>query len=244
VGGSLVLLDGRQSFVSTREHPLLVIFYDGNDRSLSARTIRAGRHRNEYWNPLTPYALLLGSFTTIVLAISFLSRPALRLNAFAALIAFFVPLLPLAPPGVLLTALYRRLWLQARICRARRDLARLPLKYLAAGRLPDGEPYGCVRRETLTEPSIPRLLPGEFPRRGEDWHIFGVLPGGQAPDSGLPLEPADVFAPHGALPGDPELLARRYTRRAYFLEIVGWLILLAGLALNIFFVILLIRKWV
>jgi hypothetical protein len=243
VGGSLVSLEDRQSFVSTREHPLLVIFYDGNDSSLSARIIRAGRHRNEYWNPLTPYALLLGAFTNIVLAVSFLSRPALRLNALAALIAFFVPLLPLAPPGVLLTALYRRLWLQARICRARRDLARLPLKYLAAGgRLPDGEPYGCLRRKTPPEPSIPRLLPGEFPRQGEEWHIFGVLPGGKTPESGIPREPADVFAAYGALPGDPERLARRYTRRAYVLEIVGWLILLAGLTLNVLFVVLLLQK--
>ncbi|GHV91679.1 hypothetical protein AGMMS50268_21820 [Spirochaetia bacterium] len=75
VGGALLLHEDRWTFVSTKETPLLVIFYDGSDRSLAVRAIRAGRHRNEYWNSITPYALILGALSLISMAISFLPRP-------------------------------------------------------------------------------------------------------------------------------------------------------------------------
>jgi hypothetical protein len=50
------------------------------------------------------------------------------------------------------------------------------------------------------------------------------------------VAPADVFAVYGALPGKPETLARRYARKAYLFEITAWLLLLAGIGLNAFFV--------
>ncbi|MDR0878294.1 MAG: hypothetical protein LBN21_09585, partial [Treponema sp.] len=92
VGGTLVLQDQRWTFVSTKETPLLVIFYDGSDRSLAIRAIRAGRDKNEYWNTVTPYALIAGALCLISIAISFLSRPAFRLTVIVSLIAVFIPL--------------------------------------------------------------------------------------------------------------------------------------------------------
>lgn len=237
VGGALVFRNERWSFVSTRETPLLVIFYDGSDRSLTVRTIRAGRHRNEYWNDVTPYAMIIGAICQILIALSFLSRPAFRLTVIVALVALFTPLLPLVPPGALFTVLYHRLWWQARVFRAFRDLARLPQKYLAPGQesctLPGGELYGSIRFDALPpavrEGKAPLLIPEQ---KTNEWYMFGAI----SPGHELPSEPEDPFATFGVLPGKPEDLARRYTLKAYTLEIISWLALLSGIGLNIFFI--------
>jgi hypothetical protein len=263
VGGTLVLREDRWTFVSRKDNPLLIIFYDGPDHSLTVRAIRAGRHYNEYWNIITPYTLALGAVSLVYMALAFLSRPAFRLTVITALIAVFTPLFPLIPPGVLFTVLYRRCWWQGRIYRAWRDLARLPLKHLEGGRetcvLPGGELYGSVYFDELPpefrERKIPLLIPGAEKRKKEGWYVFGILnaagdtagdaavrtetpPDGTAPseEAGLPAEPSDAFVTFGAVPGKPEILARRYTLKAYTLEIVAWLALLAGIGLNIFFI--------
>jgi hypothetical protein len=258
VGGLLVYRDDRWTFVSTKENPLLIIFYDGPDRTLATRAIRAGRHRNEYWNSVTPYGFILNAFSQILIAASFLPRPAFRLTVIAAFAALFAPLLPLLPPGVLLTVLYRRLWWRARIFRAYRDLARQPLKYFPAGdsaigRLPGGERYGAVWRAELQEEGFPLILPEQRPWKGEGWHIFGAFPEeaspGVTPD-GTNLEtpsqdsspelPRDPFAVFGALPGEPETLAKRYTLIAYLMEITGGVFVLTGIALNLLFIVMII----
>ncbi|MFP3041120.1 hypothetical protein LQZ19_04790 [Treponema primitia] len=232
VGGLLTRLEDRWTFVSTKEHPLLVIFYDGPDYTLATRAIRAGRHRNEYWNRITPYGFILNAFSQISIAAAFLPRPAFRLTVITAVIALFAPLLPLLPPGVLLTVLYRRLWWRARIFRAYRDLARLPLKYFPTGILPNGESYGAVWYEELPagEGSPPLLIPEQRPRKGEGWYVFGALP------DGVPVRPRDPCAAFGAIPGEPEILAKRYTQSAYILEIAGGLFVVIGMAMNILFI--------
>jgi hypothetical protein len=280
VGGLLKPLDNRMTFVSTKENPLLVIFYDGPDRSLTRGVIRAGQYQNEYWNRLTPYGLILGAFSLIIMAFSFLSRPAFRLTAVTAFIALFIPLYPLLPPGMIFTFLYRRLGRQAGIYRFCRELVRLPLFYFSPRhgpparrdmwfpqdpglavpgdappkggvnppsiiQLPDGEPYGYVSCTSLpsTEGAIPLLIPGERPRKGRAWYVFGSLGGeGALQENGspdpekLPGEPRDIFAPWGAIPGAPKILAQEYNLKARLLEIASWLILFAGLAVNIFFI--------
>jgi hypothetical protein len=124
--------------------------------------------------------------------------------------------------------------------RAYRDLARLPLIYLedgkGEGRLPGGERYGGVSLDGpppgMAEGKIPLLIPEEEKRKKDNWFVYGALP---EPDTD-PIEPGDVFAIYGALPGKPENLARRYTRKACVFEIAAWLLLLAGIGLNAFFV--------
>ena len=247
-GGLLSCRNGRWSFVSTKENPLMVIFYDGPDSSLTTRAIRAGRRRGEYWNVITPYALAIGALCQILMAVVFLSRPAFRLTVIVSLIALFVPLYPLIPPGLLFTVLYRRLAWRSRVLRSYRDLARLPLRYLAlkgnnyrqSSLLPNGELYGFVRVAELPaqarDGSIPLLLP-ELSKAGEGglW-IFGALQPDKDPGSGdLPTQPKDSFATFGILPGSPETLARRCEIAAYALELFAWIILLAGIGLNIFF---------
>jgi len=243
VGGLLEYRDGRWIFVSTKEKPLMVIFYDGPDNSLTTRAIRAGRHRGEYWNAITPYSLVIGALCQIIIAVLFLSRPAFRLTVIVSFAALFIPLYPMIPPGLLFTVIYRRLAWRSRILRSYRDIARLPLRYLKPGwgLLPGGELYGFITCAELPpqaqEGKIPLLLP-EFTKakRGVSaesdlWHIFGAL----RPGEKLPVQPQDSFATFGILPGKPEVIAKRCGITAYILEVIAWLVLFAGIGLNIFF---------
>jgi hypothetical protein len=244
VGGTLRAENDRLTFVSTRDNPLLVIFYDGPDRSLTARAIRAGRQGNEYWNRLTPYAFILGAFSQTLMVLGYIQRPAFQLTVMAAFVAMCIPLLTLIPPGFIFTVLYRRLWWQARVFRAYRDLVLLPLKYLPGKKkeavLPDGERYGGVYYKILPPESrakietneIPLLIPEKAAGRVKDWYIFGAFPNGD--DEVTP--PQDVFATYGAIPGDPGKLARNFTLKAYVLEVISWVLLLAGISLNAFFI--------
>jgi hypothetical protein len=243
-GGSLCVRDGRKIFASA-SRPLMVIFYEGPDRSLTIRTIRAGRHRNEFFNFITPYSFIAGAFSQIIIVMSLYSRPVYRLTLIAALIALFTPLFPWLPPGIFFTLAYRRLWWKARIFRAYRDLVRLPRGYIPAGetrgRLPGGELYIEKQYDALPaafyERKIPFIIPSGEKRSGDKWHLFGVLVQGDEknPDT-FPGEPEDSFAVYGAYPGETESLTRRYNRKAYGMEIISWLLLLAGIGVNVFVV--------
>jgi len=231
VGGLMVYRDGRWIFASTKKNPLIVIFYDGPDLSLTTRAIRAGRHRGEYWNTITPYSLVIGALCQIITAVLFLDRPAFRLTVIVSLTALFVPLYPMIPPGLLFTVIYRRLAWRSRILRSYRDLARLPLRY--SGTLPNGELYGFTTSVELPpqaqEGKIPLLLP-ELTAKNDLWHIFGALHFGED----LPVQPQDSFATFGILPGKPEIIAKRCGIAAYTMEAIAWLMLFAGIGLNIF----------
>ena len=165
VGGRLVNRNSRRIFSTVTEMPLLIIFYEGSEDALAVHAVRAGRLHNEYFNFLTPYGFILGAFSQIVIAIVYLSRPAYMLIFASAFIAFFTPLLPWIPPGILFATLYSRLWFQARIYRTNRDMI-----------------------------------------------VYGIL-----------LD-------------EPESNAKRYNRKAYILEVIAWLFLLAGTCINIFFI--------
>ena len=244
VGGTLVTRENRRIFASLPEAPLLVIFFEGQEKALSVRAVRAGRHRNEFFNFLTPYAFILGSFSQILIAITYLTRPAYRMILAAALIALFTPVLPWLPPGILFTFVYRRLWFRARIYRAYRDLARFPLAYISGvpadgvyrGKLPDGENF-CIREyNKLPDQALPFLIPAAEKRPADSWYAFGAVPDGKMHAEGWPSEPADAFAVAGILPGNPQTLAVRYTRKAYILEIISWIFLACGIGLNLFFI--------
>ena len=242
VGGRLSHQEGRWSFVSTKDSPLMVIFYDGPDHSLAARTAWAGRHRGEYFNQATPYSLIIGALCLLFIAAFFLQRPAFRPTVIVSVVAIFLPLFPLVPPGLLFTMVYRHLAWRARILRAYGDLAKLPLCYFTQesdgsprrGKhvLSDGETYGFVCSAELPpevhEGKIPMLIPE---LGGDNWYIFGTV----LPSDLLPFRPKDPFATFGVLPGNPWELSRRCTAKAYAMETVAWLVLLAGIALNVFF---------
>jgi hypothetical protein len=146
IAGLIKTQDDRLSFVSTKEQPLMVIFYDCEDTELAQAIIRAARTRNEYWNSITPVSIAIGAITLIYIAAAYLGRPAFRLTVICALSAVFIPVLPVFPPGILFTYLYRRLSWDSRKLRADHDLARY-------GLLPDSADksanYFALRAYTL-----------------------------------------------------------------------------------------------
>jgi len=127
IGGYVTMQDNRLVFISTKEKPLMVIFYNCPDTDLTDSIIRAARTRNEYWNRLTPVSLVIGALSLIFIAATFLDRPAFRLTVITTLVAVFIPILPIIPPGLLFTILYRRMTWHSRNLRAYWDLARFGL---------------------------------------------------------------------------------------------------------------------
>jgi len=169
IGGRIKKEDGRLSFVSTNDEPLMVIFYNCPDDSLAVAIIRAARTHDEYWNNITPVSLALGALALIYIAAFYLSRPAFRLTVISALAAVFIPILPIFPPGLLLTSVYRRLTWDSRKLRANYDLAR-----------------------------------------------------------------------YGLLPHSSTKLANYFALRAYFLEAFAWIIMFAGICVNLIFIFLIL----
>ena len=251
VGGEIIKYEGRSIFATTEKHPLLVIFYDENDRTLTTRIIRAGRHKNEYWNIITPYSFMVGFFCLFIVAIYFLSRPVFRFTAITAFIAFFIPFFPLFPPGVIFTIFFRRLWHKARLFRAYRDILRLPLKYMPLDkwvtRLPDGKRYGAVYYKTLPEEKneIPFLIPEKKGKGKYGYYVFGIISEEREEkienlafnEGEMPRKPDDPFAPFGAVLGNPEIKAQNYVIKAYILEAIACILLFIGMVINIFIVI-------
>jgi hypothetical protein len=261
IGGRITTQNNRLNFVSSKENPLIVIFYNCSDTELTDQIIRASRTRYEYWNSFTPISLVIGALSLLYIAASFLNRPAFRLTALSSLVAIFTPVLPLIPPGLLFTGIYRRMTWQARIFRAYWDLSRLPLSYLKQGEesstLATGEKYGFIKIDSLPQDEplpkdaqipkdapppaadkpIPWLVPENFHETGKNpLYFFGVI----NKDENLPQRSKDPFVSYGILPAPPHLLARRYALKAYIMEAFAWLILILGIAINIAFIFLLI----
>jgi hypothetical protein len=243
IGGVLKEINGRQTFASSKGQPLLVIFYECSESMLSAGVMRAGKYNMEYWNTVTPYALVGGVFSLISIAQFFYARPIYRVTVLSAIAAIFCPLFPLLPPGLIFTLIYRNLWLRVCIYRVFRDVALLPLRYAARRNAPQsqsGAVYECRMLDALPGNSkIPCLLPASKPEKNESWHMAGFF---DDAGTGEPLAVASTnpFIPCGLLPGSPKTVSQRYNRKAVLLEVSAWLALAAGIALNIFFAELII----
>ena len=123
IGGRIKNQNNRLTFVSAKEEPLMIIFYNCPDNELTNGIIRTARTRNEYWNSLTPVSLAVGALSLISIAAFFLDRPAFRLTVISSFAAVFIPVLPVLPPGFIFTVLYRRLTWNARKLRINWDMA-------------------------------------------------------------------------------------------------------------------------
>lgn len=103
----------------------LALIHDGDDDDIVSRAIWAGRHENEYWNPLSQVSIALGAASMgAVLSLAISDRTPALVTAMT-LVAAFSPVMPLLPPGVIGFLGYRRFWKQARFLRARRDVEAL-----------------------------------------------------------------------------------------------------------------------
>ena len=109
IGGQVELKDNRLNFYHTKQEPLTVILYNCPDSKLKSGIIHSARTGGRYWNNFTPIPLVIGAFILVLIAALFLGRPAYHLTIITSLIAIFVPVLPVMPPGFLFTFIYRRL---------------------------------------------------------------------------------------------------------------------------------------
>jgi hypothetical protein len=126
--GNLRIEGGLPVFFGTPGEPLLILIHDGRDGDLARRAVWAGRHRNEYWNPVTLVSLTAGFLSTGAALYDLLRPPSLSLPAALAAALAVSPVLPFLPPGLAFLSLYRRLWSRARRLRAHRDLLRAGLE--------------------------------------------------------------------------------------------------------------------
>ncbi|MDR2794078.1 MAG: hypothetical protein LBB61_10535 [Treponema sp.] len=122
VAGEIIRQDGRRIFASTKKNPLITLLYDREKEDLVTRIIGASRNKNDYWNPVTPYSIIMGVFSLILVAVFFLQRPAFRFTAITAFAAVFIPIFPFLPPGVLLTSISRFLRKQSETASIRSDI--------------------------------------------------------------------------------------------------------------------------
>jgi len=128
--GFLERRDGVLRMFGSREVPLLSILHDSED--VIPRAVWSGRQKNEYWNSLTPWALLAGSLALFVMASAVFRTYQASLSARLLLLLALFPVIPFFPPGVALFFVYLANWRRARFLRAERDLLGLAA-FLRAG---------------------------------------------------------------------------------------------------------------
>ncbi len=148
IAGTVELSGGRLMAGPTGKEAPLVILHDGDDDGVVRRSIWAGRHENEYWNPATQISMALGVVTMSgIVPMALRSRIPSLIGALTLTMAFS-PILALLPPGVVGFFVYRKFWRKARYCRARRDADNL------AGAQGPGDYSWQHRANTATTASI------------------------------------------------------------------------------------------
>ncbi len=133
IAGCMEMRKGIPTMVTNPESPMLVILHNLGDDELLPRVIAAGRHKNEYWNPLTQISMALGIMVISGLITTILANPSISLVLALSLTIALSPVLPILPPGVFLFFLYRRFWRRAYYFRSKRDVSRLHGNSLAVG---------------------------------------------------------------------------------------------------------------
>jgi len=128
--GFLERRDGILRMFGSRDVPLLTILHDCED--VIPRAVWSGRQKNEYWNSLTPWAILAGSLALFVMASAVFRTYQASLSARLLLLMALFPIIPFLPPGVAFFFIYLANWRRARFLRAERDLLGLNA-FLRAG---------------------------------------------------------------------------------------------------------------
>lgn len=247
ISGILFANAGRYYFKAAKNHELLVIIYDGDDRSLLRRSIQYGRQMNEYWNQFTPAALGVGFLSLIILASVLMKSSFYRLGSLLSLTFGLVPFLPFIPPGVLFFWTYRRFWRKGRNYRAKRDLVRLPMRFYGGNietgmsvPLPDGQSYRAdlLNFSNLDDKShnyINQCIFFDCKQlesgcKETEYIVFGQESGNEEQNQ-LKL-PDDPMADFIILPDYPEKLSHQFEARAKIYELLAGFFFTAGLIMN------------
>jgi hypothetical protein len=122
-GGELAESGGEWCFATTVKTRLLIIFFEGDSADPAELVCGCGRFSNYYWNPLSRYSYIAGTFTLVGYALQFLYRPAYQHVLICSLAYILLPFLSLLPPGLLLTMVSRRLFAESAHVRVHKDLS-------------------------------------------------------------------------------------------------------------------------
>jgi hypothetical protein len=227
VAGLLVIEEGKPVFVERPDEALIAVCHEDDEEKITSRLIAGGRAQNEYWNYPTKISIALGlvAISAILLAYGNSSFSTVRSLIF---LAGAGPVLPFAPPGLVLFFAYRRLWRKALASRTARDLLRLPLRLSGKGE--DGMKYerralgpGEAPPEGATRIALPSSAKALELRRGQVATLF------------VPPEQGGPEAESFVVEGEPETMAQIAERDAFFYAAASGLAF--GLAIVINYVV-------
>lgn len=122
VGGKLQSGDGEPCLSTFGAEKLFVIFYDKIEKYPTDLVCNCGRQGTYYWNPVTFYSYIAGTFLLMIYVLQFLLRPAYRLILVSSIAFALTPFLTLLPPGLLLTMLSRKFFAESMKRRIKKDL--------------------------------------------------------------------------------------------------------------------------
>lgn len=122
-GGELAQIGGEWCFATTASARLLIIFFEGDSPDPAELVCGCGRFSNYYWNPISRYSYIAGTFILVGYALQFLYRPAYQFVLVCSIAYVLLPFLSLLPPGLLLTMVSRRLFTESARVRVHKDLA-------------------------------------------------------------------------------------------------------------------------
>jgi len=244
--GTLKTQGGFRQFLSSGKQSLLAVLSHCRDHDFYKLAIWSGRQRNEYWNALTPWSLVTGILSLLILFFVYYFSGNMRYALFA-LTGAFLPVLPLLPPGLFFFLYYRKFWLAARKLRAERDLIKLYYEYYINKGLTIPEslslPEALMGKSVLINSGmagfsqinvidVPVLSTSLKTAEAGDIYYIGILQSDK--ESGkfaIKGDQAYCFE-SSAFPGHPAVLAAEASVKAKHLEIVSALMFFAGLIIN------------
>jgi hypothetical protein len=222
-------LENSRGILTISGNQPFILAYDGDEQDIMHQAVLSGRHRNEYWNPLTPVSLIAGALLCFVLSYVFFRQAAFRFHAIISILAGFLPIIPLSPPGYFLFDVYKRLWSRGRELRADRDLLVLPLRYLdrsSGGQLPDGEPYLQIQAKTLEKFDGIRIRRPSIESDTKKYSCFG------SPSSQGLKPPSECLVEYLAIRGNPVYLSTKCAQLAHRFELGAAAVFVLGILLN------------
>lgn len=249
ISGPLQVNAGHGVFAAGPKKDLTIVIYNCSTQDFLKEIIYSGRHRNEYWNFLTPGAIFAGAMILGIYAYVLFHGPLSRVYGIFALTGASLAIQPFIPPGVFLYALYRSLWHTARKLRADRDLFKLPYMFFQGAptksigpvqtvQLPNGSTYGKtgiavdeLGNYVYKDTPVIRQSSLNQSRAVNDCVLFGQV----IEKNGLPYFAGseDPMAEFVAIRGNPLETAKRNERKSYFLEACAVFSFLTGIIINV-----------
>ncbi|MBN2737523.1 MAG: hypothetical protein JXR70_11120 [Spirochaetales bacterium] len=253
IAGTCKNIGGQGIFYDTPEKPLITIFYNGNNHELLKNVLYGARQKNEYWNNLTPFSLIFGFLSHLILAYFLISSTPYRFFALYSLGMGLLPVTLILPPGILLFWIFQSFWNRSRIYRTKRDLCRHPSTYFDQNtdwnsmenlecHLPDGHHYLAIRlhNEKAADhlfTGSPEIIDSESSKNPE--FLLGQ-PVQIGPYTKLKL-PDDPMVPFVLFKGNPEENINSYHSKSQLYALWGIISIIADVFLNLVIIFFILR---